>query len=150
MSKPIIISTSMRVGVIRLWPNKKQFKASDKKKPMVFRRFSFLSRGDSDKDRPSAIPMVSHVDWWTLTILLYHVTQPSGGFVQAWRLSGQESKSMSWLTNGILLASQEIKSVRLPWKRGPRQKEFGSEGCGKRISDTWSTKWKPNNKGKVI
>jgi hypothetical protein len=29
---------------------------------MVFRRFSFLSRGDSDKDRASAIPMVSHVD----------------------------------------------------------------------------------------
>jgi hypothetical protein len=52
----------MRVGVIGLWPNKKQFKASDQKYPMVFRRFSFLSRADSDKDRASAIPMVSHVD----------------------------------------------------------------------------------------
>jgi hypothetical protein len=31
MSKPVIITTSMRVGVIRLWPNKKQFKASDQK-----------------------------------------------------------------------------------------------------------------------
>jgi hypothetical protein len=31
MSKPVIITTSMRVGVIGLWPNKKQFKASDQK-----------------------------------------------------------------------------------------------------------------------
>jgi hypothetical protein len=113
---------------------------------MVFRRFSFLSRGDSNKDRASAIPMVSHVDWWTLATLLYQATQPSGGFGQARRLSAQESKSMSWLTNGILLASQEIKSTGLSWKRGPRQKEFGSEGCGKRISDTWRTEWKPNNR----
>jgi hypothetical protein len=29
---------------------------------MVFRRFSFFLRGDSDKDRASAIPMVSHMD----------------------------------------------------------------------------------------
>jgi hypothetical protein len=62
MSKPVIITTSMRVGVIRLWPNRKQFKASDQKEPMVFRRFLFLSRGDCDKDRASAMPMVSHVD----------------------------------------------------------------------------------------
>jgi hypothetical protein len=27
MSKPVIITTFMRVGVIRLWSNKKQFKA---------------------------------------------------------------------------------------------------------------------------
>jgi hypothetical protein len=31
MSKPVIITTSMRVRVIRLWPNRKQFKASDQK-----------------------------------------------------------------------------------------------------------------------
>jgi hypothetical protein len=31
MSKLVIITTSMRVGVIGLWPNKKQFKASDQK-----------------------------------------------------------------------------------------------------------------------
>jgi hypothetical protein len=117
---------------------------------MVFRRFSFLSRGDSDKDRASAIPMVSHVDWWTLTILLYQATQPLGWFGQARRLLAQESKSMSSLMNGILLASQEIKSVGLSWKWGPRQKEFGSEGCGKRISDTWRTKQKLNNKENVI
>jgi hypothetical protein len=29
---------------------------------MVFRRFSFLLRGESDNDRASAIPMASHVD----------------------------------------------------------------------------------------
>jgi hypothetical protein len=29
---------------------------------MVLRRFSFFSMGDSDKDRASAISMVSHVD----------------------------------------------------------------------------------------
>jgi hypothetical protein len=29
ISKPVIITTSMRVGVIGLWPNKKQFKTSD-------------------------------------------------------------------------------------------------------------------------
>jgi hypothetical protein len=31
MSKPVIITTSMRVGVIGLWPNKNQFKPSDQK-----------------------------------------------------------------------------------------------------------------------
>jgi hypothetical protein len=31
MSKPLIITTSRRVGVIDPWPNKKQFKASDQK-----------------------------------------------------------------------------------------------------------------------
>jgi hypothetical protein len=61
--QPIIITTSRRVRVIGLWPNKKQFKASDQKQPMVFRRFSFFSRGYRDRDRASAIPMVSHVGW---------------------------------------------------------------------------------------
>jgi hypothetical protein len=31
MSKPVIITTSRRLGVIGPWPNKKQFKASDQK-----------------------------------------------------------------------------------------------------------------------
>jgi hypothetical protein len=31
VSKPVIIITSRRVGVIGPWPNKKQFKASDQK-----------------------------------------------------------------------------------------------------------------------
>jgi hypothetical protein len=31
ISKPMIIMTSMRVGVIGPWPNKKQFRASDQK-----------------------------------------------------------------------------------------------------------------------
>jgi hypothetical protein len=31
MFKPVIITTSRRVGVIGPWPNKKQFKASDQK-----------------------------------------------------------------------------------------------------------------------
>jgi hypothetical protein len=51
MFRPVIITTSRRVGVINPWPNKKQFKASDQKYPMVFRRFSFFLRGDKDKDR---------------------------------------------------------------------------------------------------
>jgi hypothetical protein len=29
---------------------------------MVFRRFLFLSRGESDNDRASVIPMASYVD----------------------------------------------------------------------------------------
>jgi hypothetical protein len=31
ISKPVIIMTSMRVGVIGPWPNKKQFKVLDQK-----------------------------------------------------------------------------------------------------------------------
>jgi hypothetical protein len=31
ISRPVIIITSIRVGVIGPWPNKKQFKASDQK-----------------------------------------------------------------------------------------------------------------------
>ena len=41
--------------------------------------------------------------------------------------------------NGILFASQEIKSVGFSWTRGPRQKDLGLEGCGRRMSDTWSS-----------
>jgi hypothetical protein len=52
---------------------------------------------------------------------LYQDTQPSRGFGQARRLSAQESKSMSWLTNEILLASQEIKSIGL-MKTRPKAK----------------------------
>jgi len=44
---------------------------------------------------------------------------------------------MSWLTKGILLASQEIKSAGLSKDRGPRHKEFGNKECGKRMSETW-------------
>jgi hypothetical protein len=51
ISKPVIIITSIRVGVISPWPNKKQFRASDQKQPMVFRRFSFFSRRDNNRDR---------------------------------------------------------------------------------------------------
>ena len=39
----------------------------------------------------------------------------------------------------ILFASQEIKSVGFSWVRGPRQKDFGLEGCGRRMSNTWSS-----------
>ena len=46
---------------------------------------------------------------------------------------------MFWPTKGILFASQEIKSMGFSWIRGPRQKDFGFEGCGKRVSDTWSS-----------
>ena len=46
---------------------------------------------------------------------------------------------MFWLTKGILFASQEIKSMGFSWVCGPRQKDFGLEGCGKRMSDTWSS-----------
>ena len=46
---------------------------------------------------------------------------------------------MFWLIKGILFASQEINSVGVSWVCGPRQKEFGLEGCGKRMSDTWSS-----------
>jgi hypothetical protein len=53
----------MRVGVISPWPNKKQFRASEQKKPMVLIRFSFFSRGDNDRNRASAIPIVSHMGW---------------------------------------------------------------------------------------
>jgi hypothetical protein len=31
ISRPVIITTSIRVGVIGPWPNKKQFRASDQK-----------------------------------------------------------------------------------------------------------------------
>ena len=46
---------------------------------------------------------------------------------------------MSWLTKGILFASQEIKSMGFSKVRGPRQKNFGLEGCGRRMFDTWSS-----------
>ena len=46
---------------------------------------------------------------------------------------------MFWLTKGILFASQKIKSMGFSWVRGPRQKDFGLEGCGRRMSDTWSS-----------
>ena len=103
---------------------------------MVFRRFSFFSRGDSDNDRASAIPMISHVDWWVLAIQLYQGTQPSGGLGQARRQSAQEVRSKSWFTKGILLASQEIRCAGLSTARGLRHREFGKEGCDKRMSDT--------------
>jgi hypothetical protein len=59
---------------------------------MVFRRFSFLSRGESDNDWASAIPMASHVDWWALTILLYQDTQPWGDLA---RHEGCRPKSLN-------------------------------------------------------
>jgi hypothetical protein len=100
---------------------------------MVLIRFSFFSRGDNDRDRVSAIPIVSHVDWWAFATLLYQDTQPSGGFGQARRLLAQESKSISWLTNGILLASQEKSNLldshkneaqdKRIWERRMRQKD---------------------------
>ena len=46
---------------------------------------------------------------------------------------------MFWLTKGILFASQEIKYVGFSCVRGPRQKDFGLEECGRRMSDTWSS-----------
>ena len=46
---------------------------------------------------------------------------------------------MFWLTKGILFASQEIRSIGFSKVRGPRQKDFGLEGCGRRMSDTWSS-----------
>jgi hypothetical protein len=45
MSKPVIITTSMRVGVIGLWPNKKQFKASDQKIVDGFQKVFIFSKG---------------------------------------------------------------------------------------------------------
>ena len=103
---------------------------------MVFRRFSCFSRGDSDKDKASAIHVVSHLAWWVLDNLLYHDTQSSGGLGQARKQSAQEVRSKFWFTKGILLASQEIKWAGLSVVRGPRQREFGREGCGNRMSDT--------------
>ena len=55
MSRPVIMVASSRVGVMGLWPKKKQFRASHQKLPMVFRRFSSLSRGDNDKLSASAM-----------------------------------------------------------------------------------------------
>ena len=46
---------------------------------------------------------------------------------------------MFLLTKGILFASQEIKSMGFSWVCGPRQKDFGLEGCVWRMSDTWSS-----------
>ena len=76
---------------------------------------------------------------WAFATLLYHVIQLSGGLGQALKQSAQRFKSMFWLTKGILFASQEIKSMVFSWVWGPRQKDFGLEGCGKRMSDTWSS-----------
>ena len=103
---------------------------------MVFSRFSCFSSGDKDKERASAIPMASHVDWHVLDTLLYQGTQSSGGLGQARKQSAQEVRSKSWFTKGILLASQEIRWAGLSTVRGPRQREFGREGCGNRMSDT--------------
>ena len=106
---------------------------------MVFRRFSSLSRGDSDRLSASAMFKSCHKGMWAFTTLLYHVIQLSGGLGQALKQSAQRFKSMFWLTKGILFASQEIKSMGFSWVCGPRQKDFGLEGCGKRMSDTWSS-----------
>jgi hypothetical protein len=103
---------------------------------MVFRRFSCFSSGDSDKAKASAIPVVSQVAWWVLDILLYHETQSSGGLGQARKQSAQEVRSKFWFTKGILLASHEIKWAGLSVERGPRQREFGREGYGSRMSET--------------
>jgi hypothetical protein len=47
-----------------------------------------------------------------LLLLCYtKILSPQGGFGQARRLSAHESKSISWLTNEIRLASQEIKYI---------------------------------------
>ena len=106
---------------------------------MVFRRFSSLSRGDSDKLSASAMFKSCHKGIWAFATLLYHVIQLSGRLGQALKQSAQRFRSMFWLTKGILFASQEIKSVGFSWVCGPRQKDFGLEGCGKRMSDTWSS-----------
>ena len=105
---------------------------------MVFRRFSSLSRGDSDKLSASAMFKSCHKGMWAFATLLYHLIQLSGGLGQALKQLAQRFRSMVWLTKGILFASQEIKSMGFSWVRGPRQKDFGFEGCGKRMSDTWS------------
>ena len=106
---------------------------------MVFRRFSSLSRGDSDKLSASAMFKSCHKGIWAFATLLYHVIQLSGGLGQALKQSAQRFKSTLWLTKGIIFASLEIKSMGFSWVRGPRQKDFGFEGCGKRMSDTWSS-----------
>jgi len=103
---------------------------------MVFRRFSSLSRGDSDRLSASAMLKSYHKGMWVFATLLYHVIQLSGGLGQALKQSAQRFKSMFWLTKGILFVSQEIKSMGFSWVWGPRQKDFGLEGCGKRMSDT--------------
>ena len=105
---------------------------------MVFRRFSSLSRGDSDKLSASMFKSC-HKGMWAFATLLYHVIQLSGGLGQALKQSAQRFRSMFWLTKGILFASQEIKSMGFSWVCGPRQKDFGLEGCGRRMSDTWSS-----------
>ena len=107
---------------------------------MVFRRFSSLSRGDSDKLSASAMFNSCHKGIWAFATLLYHVVQLSGGLGQALKHSAQEFKLMSWLIKGILFASQEIRSVGFSWARGPWQKELRLEGCGKRMSEAWSFK----------
>ena len=106
---------------------------------MVFRRFSSLSRGDNDKLSASAMFKSCHKGIWVFATLLYHVIQLSGGLGQALKQSDQRFRSMFWLTKGILFASQEIKSMGFSWVCGPRQKDFGLEGCGRRMSDTWSS-----------
>jgi len=106
---------------------------------MVFRRFSSLSRGYSDKLSASAMFKSCHKGMWAFATLVYHVIQLSGGLGQALKQSAQRFKSMFWLTKGILFASQEIKSMGYSWVCGPRQKDFGLEGCDKRMSDTWSS-----------
>ena len=61
------------------------------------------------------------------------------GLGQALKQSAQRFRSMFWLTKGIVFASQEMKSVGFSWVCGPRQKDFGLEGCGRKMSDTWSS-----------
>ena len=60
-------------------------------------------------------------------------------FMEAWCVAIGFWESKRRHTKGILFASQEIKSVGVSWVCGPRQKDFGLEGCGKRMSDTWSS-----------
>ena len=109
---------------------------------MVFRRFSSLSRGDNDKLSASAMFKSCHKGIKSSSGGLghvIHVIQLSGGLGQALKQSAQRFRSMFWLTKGILFASQEIKSMRFSWVCGPRQKDFGLEGCGRWMSDTWSS-----------
>ena len=103
---------------------------------MVFRRFSSLSSGDSDKLSALAMFNSCHKGIKVFATLLYHAVQVSGGLGQALKQSAQEFKSMFWFMKGIPFASQEIKYMGFSWVRGPRQKDFGLEGCGRRMSDT--------------
>src|SRR6185437_1367334 len=58
---------------------------------MVFRRFSSLSRGDSDRLSVSAILKSCHKGMWVFATLLYHVIQLSGGLGQALKQLARDS-----------------------------------------------------------